>query len=973
MAHVPSALSAPSTSELNLLEQQLILGQAVGDQEDALTIAISKGDYAQVLQSPAARAIFGTDLDEAQASSLPTASPLSADFSPADLRLYIQAQVQRYAQEHGAEGWQQITWVGIACLNAFLQTNWTGPEMSMDPASVLPAALAHRWAETFITTKIVELPEDVDRHEMGRRDHMGGRIYLGAKQTAERELVDRAVLRMLESEGEEAYTLTPRPMYLLFARLLLVDVAASDDHERDLAAPAACWWAARVMSTQQSLLEYPSQALFDSILAMYARTARYLPAAPVREAFLRSQAEHQQQAKPAVDMEIAMVPREKATEVTSSDQLLQDSDAAAAAAAWDAVGGGERELWARYLLEIAVVFSQHKMPLDTKRLVAQAQAASGLQWEMTGVRGRRTKHQTFDIAQLVVDARSTRNLALDAETAPENMQLNDDTLLESINFTEKAPKADALAVVDKCILLALCQNVENENAAHGLTSEQMRPFVTRVLDRASNWSVYTTGLLQRSRLEATRTRTAERSVLQLQALVDQISRPEPGSNEAGAAERLAYMGVLALPSQWELERELAGRFMTMGIMRSALDIYERLAMWDEAISAYSLLGQQEVAERLVREQLAVSPDRPKLWCVLGDLKKDPEHWLHAWEVSGQRYARAMRSLGAYHYARSNFADAVDCYRKALALNPLFEQSWYVLGCAALQISDWETAVAAFQRTVALDDESAEGWNNLASACMRLGDSHRDRAWYALREATRHNYDSWHIWSNFMAVSIASEQFASAIHAMGRIVVLRADKDAAACIDITALRAIIAALVRGGIARGLPPKEGEIKEQQHARYLEYLLQEQIEARITRSAPLWRAMADFWYWRRDYRHCLDCYIKAYRCFSQQAEVTYDQEIFKDAVEAALELVSMYENIGEYTQTVRVPTTDNSADQEAPGNEAEERKAAAVAQPVCADWKHQAKLVLRGLIGKGKQSFEGTAEYVRLVDALEELRQA
>ncbi|KAJ1884630.1 hypothetical protein LPJ66_010520, partial [Kickxella alabastrina] len=110
MAHAPSALSAPSTSELNLLEQQLVLGQAVGDQEDALAVAISKGDYAQVLQSPAARAIFGTDLDEAQASSLPTASPLSADFSAADLRLYIQAQVQRYAQEHGAEGWQQITW-----------------------------------------------------------------------------------------------------------------------------------------------------------------------------------------------------------------------------------------------------------------------------------------------------------------------------------------------------------------------------------------------------------------------------------------------------------------------------------------------------------------------------------------------------------------------------------------------------------------------------------------------------------------------------------------------------------------------------------------------------------------------------------------------------------------------------------------------------------------------------------------------
>ncbi|KAJ2136215.1 hypothetical protein GGH17_002050 [Coemansia sp. RSA 788] len=101
----------------------------------------------------------------------------------------------------------------------------------------------------------------------------------------------------------------------------------------------------------------------------------------------------------------------------------------------------------------------------------------------------------------------------------------------------------------------------------------------------------------------------------------------------------------------------------------------------------------------------------------------------------------------------------------------------------------------------------------------------------------------------------------------------------------------------------------------------------------------------------------------------QVSYAPPVFNDAVDAALELVSMYENFGEKTQVVRVPSESNDQDGVVPS----ERKTVAVEQLVCADWKHQAKMVLRGLIGKGKESFEGTPAYIKLVDALNELRSA
>jgi hypothetical protein len=83
----------------------------------------------------------------------------------------------------------------------------------------------------------------------------------------------------------------------------------------------------------------------------------------------------------------------------------------------------------------------------------------------------------------------------------------------------------------------------------GLTTEEMFPFVTRVLENANNWMVHTTALLLRSRLESNKSRTVERSALQLQALVDQFDLKDEGSVE----ERLEWFYSLLVPAKWEME------------------------------------------------------------------------------------------------------------------------------------------------------------------------------------------------------------------------------------------------------------------------------------------------------------------------------------------------------------------------------------------------------------------------------------
>ena len=56
---------------------------------------------------------------------------------------------------------------------------------------------------------------------------------------------------------------------------------------------------------------------------------------------------------------------------------------------------------------------------------------------------------------------------------------------------------------------------------HGLTNDEMRPYVARVLGAPSNWMVHSSALVTKCALEFEGQHTRERATLQLQSLVDQ--------------------------------------------------------------------------------------------------------------------------------------------------------------------------------------------------------------------------------------------------------------------------------------------------------------------------------------------------------------------------------------------------------------------------------------------------------------------
>lgn len=557
--------------------------------------------------------------------------------------------------------------LAVACLHAFIQANWTGPDLNIKPSEVI------------VDVKNPTLMADEVLH---------------VKAIAE-----------LAYGGEPAYHLAQHVAFLRLSQLIF-----ALPYEHCISVP---WWRLRTSIIHQQLLD------------------EAVPLPP-----------------DALD---------------SLEFLLQTVL-------------GDRDLAGRLQLEqgrLEHIYSHDKFASEKFLLAARA---TGLQYELTGALGRRTKFQQKDLSQLVLLAESRKRDGFSAEDVPSladqsrtpvnrpitthsnlpvSLELNDDTLLEQTEFTSSPLSTTGqlnhldpvsqppLYPLDQCILLSLCLNVRNTSPSHGLTSEQMSPYVARVISHPENWSVHTMALLLRSRLESTRTRTVERSVFQLQAIIDQMP-----TADSSLPERLLYFHSIPLPSKWEMEHELASRFLTLGVVKSALEIFERLEMWEQVVKCWQsmeradraiaivrdlLEGRKEEAENVILRGKKLPSSRygkldcmrqAKLWCLLGDLEPDNavKHYERAWTLSNETSGRAMRSLGGYYFTRGEYEKAVPCLQRAVNINPLMSRSWFILGCAHVRLENWEGARDSFSRCVSIDDEDGESWNNLASMYLRLDSS-----------------------------------------------------------------------------------------------------------------------------------------------------------------------------------------------------------------------------------------------------------
>jgi len=470
----------------------------------------------------------------------------------------------------------------------------------------------------------------------------------------------------------------------------------------------------------------------------------------------------------------------------------------------------------------------------------------GLNVQVTGAEGKRTKYQTKATAQMLVKAKpggvdervvtshdvrkdvtcteatTTKEPVSSSSTSEHEKPTNDDTsdtihkqmiqhnedtiLFDKVKFEDDQDNAHyQLTILEQTILLALCLDVKNDNPMDGLTAEEMGAFLERVLQQHDDWMVYATGLLERAWLESERNHTRERAILQIQALADQhtnrltltqSTHQAAVEDSAPPQERLQNLHFIVYPPRWAVLRDLAERYAKIGIVTSAAEIFEEIELWDEVVICYRRGGKENKAEQVVRKRLE-EVETPRMWSALGDITKDVAHYHRALRVSNGKFWNAYVALGQHYFDEGDIEKSANYFKEAVSLKPLSPHVWFKLGAISMRLKDWDTALHAFTEVVQQEPEEGDAWANVAAVHMH--NNNPDEAYPALVESLKLNRNNWRVWESKLFVCLDLRKYDEAVQACLFLMDYRFKKNATENIPQVGEK-VVRAIIGGSISQ-----------------------------------------------------------------------------------------------------------------------------------------------------------------------------
>ncbi|KAI5967779.1 hypothetical protein KGF57_000296 [Candida theae] len=788
-------------------------------------------------------------------------------------------------------------------------------------------------------------------------------------------------VKILNVEGQPAYDLMQDPIYLILAELMfegltdtpieasllsgnvadnskeIIDHAGAIGQQIDEPLKASItWWKSRVLQVHLSVLSEPS-GIISSVcgVLMGANLLRHLlplSDSPKGVQMLGSVQYVLEQARVYIHAQTehaSIAPLNKALKITGLQLLLSGAKA-------------KRTKYQQF---------------HTSNLIVLAKSSENTLYDADYNDGQTLENYKLD-SELLLERpqfESLENLDMEVENESKRIKLDPELITDDLAESRLIPlamtvddipadlkaldpnKQPALNNIDMLqILLRLVVIKQTTPSNDALVEDELLALVGRILYSDSdggNWLLYSRALWERSLLETGKSRTIERGILQMTSLIEEIGikittrllpQAEESSPDSVASSRLRFIHQLPLLPQWSLDAKLAEKYMSLGVIKSALDIYERLQLQVEAALCYAAIGREQEAEKILIGRIKEHPEDARAVSVLGDLKQDPRLWEKAWQVG--HYAKAKASLSRYYYSpppesglSKNLELAISHMYDCLHVNPLNYENWFFYGCCGLESGQFELASEAFTRCVSLDDSNSYAWSNLASALLKLDKV--KPAFNALQKAVRSSGDrkSWKVYENYMNVAMQLNEWNDVLIAYRELLSIRKE-EGDSVIDIPVLERLSEILISSEF-----PHEGQSLSHFQRSCIQ-LICETLPTLITSSARCWRIVARVELWRKRPWSALDCHEKAYRALLYNPDLEVNEEVWNEVVDACADLVGAFESLGE------LPGKHGAGDL------------------VCRDWKYKAKTTVRSLMSKGKDVWEDTSGWETLLQLKEDL---
>ncbi|KAG5332334.1 TTC27 protein, partial [Acromyrmex heyeri] len=386
-------------------------------------------------------------------------------------------------------------------------------------------------------------------------------------------------------------------------------------------------------------------------------------------------------------------------------------------------------------LEAGTFYLYYKRSQNSEKHLEHAQKIAGLKLNLEGAMGKRTKYQQEEKPQLYLKIEINKDTfpSIDCENVPRSLSLNDfdDLKLDCIEFSE--PKEETkLGMIEEAIILGKYVQLQLCQPTYELTDEEIRPYLIPT------------------------------------------------------ARRMDLFFASGMRPIWMLEEKWANLMFSFGDVKTALEVFIKLELWEDVIVCYNVLNLKHKAVEIIEQEISKKPT-VKLWCLLGDATGDVSHYEVAWKLSNEKSSRVQKHWGLYYFAKKNYVEAIPHLKLSVELNNIQEDVWFRLGYAALQIEDWKLAAMAYKRYCSLEQFAFEAWNNLAKAYIKLGD--KTTAWKFLQDAIASCYDCWQVWDNLMIVSIDLGHFSEVIRCYHRILDLKSNH-----LDVQVLQILTNAIV-----------------------------------------------------------------------------------------------------------------------------------------------------------------------------------